>query len=148
MLAKNNWDLSLPLERARRVPGLVVSLADSQILTWINELNGTVNIDDEAKEIKSQIKYIKKQPTSSENKSKIKQLYAALYKLQFKEDYVCVIMDKKSHYDKCNDGFKINGIPYKRLLCTTNGVKTSTVVYVSEKLLFELKKRINNGRSL
>lgn len=53
LLAKNNWDLSLPLERARRVPGLVVSLADSQILTWINELNGTVNIDDEAKEIKS-----------------------------------------------------------------------------------------------
>lgn len=56
-------------------------------------------------------------------------------------------MDKKSHYDKCNHGFKINGVPYKRLLCTTNGVKTSTVVYVSEKLLPELKKRINNGRN-
>lgn len=147
LLAKNNWDLSLPLDRARRVPGLVVSLADSQILTWINELNGTVNINEQAKEIKSQIKRIKKEPVSSENKRKIKQLYSSLYKLQFKEDYVCVIMDKKSHYDACNNGFKINGISYKRLLCTTNGVKTSTVVYTSEKLFCELKKRLANGRN-
>ena len=60
LLAKNHWDLELPLERARKVPGLVVSLADSQILTWINQLNGTTDYDSKAKAIKRDIKFLKK----------------------------------------------------------------------------------------
>ena len=158
LLRKNDWDLTLPLERARRVPGLVVSLADSQILTWINQLNGTENYDEEAKKIKQQIKFLKKQPNSKDNKKKISQLYSDLYKFQFKEDYVSIIIDKPNDYDRANQGFKINGVSYKRLLCTTNGVKTSTVVYASEKeindngvtttMVEALKRRVENGRNV
>lgn len=155
LLAKNNWDLTLPLERARKVPGLVVSLADSQILTWINQINGTINYDNEAKAIKKEIKFLKKQPNSQENKQAIKNKYKDLYALQFKEDYVSLIIDKPSDYERANQGFKINNISYKRLLCTTNGVKTSTVVYASEKIIDdkgttmvqELRRRIDNGRN-
>ena len=147
LLRKNDWNLELPLNRARNTTGLVVALADSQILSWINELNGTADYDIQAKEIKRQIKEIKKQPVSRENKTKIANLYKQLYRLQFKEDYLCVIMDKKSDYDRANQGFYVNGIKYLRLLCTTGGVKTSTVVYVSEKLHAELKKRIENGKN-
>ena len=60
LLRKNNWDLTLPLNRARKTTGLVVALADSQILSWINELNGTEDYDIQAKEIQRQIKDIKK----------------------------------------------------------------------------------------
>ena len=158
LLVKNNWDLVLPLERARRVPGLVVSLSDSQILTWINQLNKTEDYDVRAKEIKKEIKYLKKQPNSKENKKEIELKYKQLYDLQFKEDYVSLIIDKPSDYDRANQGFKINGVSYKRLLCTTNGVKTSTVVYASEKeindngckttMVEALKRRINNGRNV
>lgn len=147
LLRKNDWNLTLPLNRARNTTGLVVALADSQILSWINELNGTEDYDVQAKEIKRQIKEIKKQPVSRSNKTKIANLYKQLYRLQFKEDYVCVIIDKKSDYDRANEGFYINGIKYLRLLCTTGGVKTSTVVYVSERLHPELKKRIENGKN-
>lgn len=138
----------MPIEEARKTPGVVISLADSQILTWINELNGTENYDEKAKEIKSKIKLIKKEKTTPDNKTKIKDLYQQLYKLQFKEDYLCLIIDKPSHYDRANQGFKVNGIEYRRLLTTTNGVKTSTVVYTSIRLRDELKKRIQNGRNL
>ena len=158
LLAKNNWDLTLPLERARKVPGLVVSLGDSQILTWINQLNGTTDYDIEAKRIKKEIKYLKKQPNCKENKKKIAELYKNLYDLQFKKDYVSLIIDKQKDYDRANEGFKINGISYKRLLCTTNGVKTSTVVYASERTVNDngnittmveaLKRRIENGRDI
>lgn len=146
-LAKHNWNLSLPIEKARQTPGVVVSLADSQILTWINELNDTENYDFIAREIKKEIKFIKKQKNTTENKNKIKELYKELYRVQFKEDYVCIIMDKKSDYDRANKGFTINGVEYKRLLTTTNGVKTATVVYTSVRLRDELKKRIENGRN-
>ena len=147
LLRKNDWNLTLPLNRARNTTGLVVALADSQILSWINELNGTEDYDVQAKEIKRQIKEVKKQPVSRSNKTKIANLYKQLYRLQFKEDYLCVIMDKKSDYDRANQGFYVNGIKYLRLLCTTGGVKTSTVVYVSERLHPELKKRIENGKN-
>ena len=146
-LAKHNWDLTLPIEKARQTPGVIVSLADSQILTWINELNDTENYDSIAREIKKEIKFIKKQKNTAENKNKVRELYKELYRVQFKEDYVCIIMDKKSDYDRANKGFKINGIEYKRLLTTTNGVKTATVVYTSARLRDELKKRIENGRN-
>lgn len=158
LLAKNNWDLILPLERARKVPGLVVSLADSQILTWINQLNGTMDYDSKAKRVKKEIKFLKKQPNSQENKKNIREKYKELYNLQFKEDYVSLIIDKPTDYERANMGFKINGISYKRLLCTTNGVKTSTVVYASEKpivvneknttMVQELRRRIDNGRNM
>lgn len=146
LLEKKKWDLTLSVEDARKIDGLVVALADSQILTWINELNGTQDCDEKAKVIKKEIKWIKKQPTSKENKIRISELYKELYGLQFKKDYVCVVMNKKSHYKRANKGFKINGITYKRLFCTTGGVKMSTVVYVSENVADELKKRISNGR--
>jgi predicted DNA-binding protein len=146
-LAKYNWDLTLPVEEARKTPGVIISLADSQILTWINELNGTEDFDEKAKAIKREIKQIKKEKSSKENKKRIKDLYSNLYKLQFKEDYLCLIIDKLSDYDRANKGFKVNGVEYRRLLTTTNGVKTSTVVYTSVRLVDELKKRIENGRN-
>lgn len=157
LLKQNNWDLNLSLSDARKIPGVVVSLADSQILTWINELNGTEDYDFRAKQIKKEIKDIKKQPNSSENKNKISEKYAELYNLQFKKDYLCLVIDKKSDYDRANQGFKVNGIPYKRLICTTNGVKTSSVVYAADRVVEynkklinihdELKRRIENGRN-
>ena len=147
LLEKKKWNLTLSVEDARKIDGLVVALADSQVLSWINELNGTQDYDEKAKVIKKEIKWLKKQPTSRENKIRISELYKALYKLQFKEDYVCIVMNKKSHYKRANKGFKINGVGYKRLFCTTGGVKMSTVVYASEHVIDELKKRINNGRN-
>lgn len=147
LLEKKKWDLTLSVEDARKIDGIVVALADSQVLSWINELNGIQDYDEKAKIIKKEIKWIKKQPVNNENKRRISELYKELYKLQFKEDYVCVVMNKKSHYKRANKGFKINGIRYKRLICTTGGVKMSTVVYVSERVVDELKKRINNGRN-
>lgn len=157
LLRQNDWDLKLSLSDARKIPGVVVSLADSQILTWINELNGTEDYDNNAKKIKSEIRDIKKQPNSAENKAKISEKYAELYNLQFKKDYLCLIIDKKSDYDRANNGFKVNGIAYKRLICTTNGVKTSSVVYAADRdveyngkivnIHNELKRRIENGRN-
>ena len=126
---------------------MVVSLADSQVLSWINELNGTEDYDVQAKDIRRQIKDVKKMPSTKNNKRRIADLYEQLYRIQFKEDYVCIIMDKKSDYDRANQGFYINGILYKRLICTANGVKTSTVVYVSDRIHEIIKKRIENGRN-
>lgn len=124
----------------------IVALNDSQILRWICELNGIENLDYEVSKLKREIKFIKKQPKSKENKDKIKELYDKLYSLQYQKDYFCMIMNSDKDYDKANQGFKINGYKYHRLLGTNGGIKKSTITYIGENVFDEIVKRMDNGR--
>ena len=140
------WNLTLPIEEARRNDE-VISLADSQMLRWIDELNGVTDADGKARDIKLKIKDIKKQPNSTANKRAIRQLYKDLDELQFQKDYMCIVIDKDKDYYRACRGFTINGIKYARLLGTNGGIKNSTIVFVSERLAPELRRRIENGRN-
>lgn len=92
---------------------------------------------------------LQKQETTRVNRKEIQRLYSELDEVQFKPDYMCLIIDKIEHYDKaCKDGFYINGIHYERLLGTNGGVKNSTIVFVSSRVAPELKRRLENGRDL
>lgn len=145
-LRKEKWKLTLPIDEARRNDE-VISLADSQMLRWIDELNGITDADAQAREIKTQVKRLRKEPNSIQNKRAIKKLYDELDRLQFKPDYMCLIIDKDKDYYRACRGFSINGVKYKRLLGTNGGIKNSTIVFVSERLSEELKRRVENGRN-
>lgn len=67
--------------------------------------------------------------------------------IQYKPDYLCLIIDKEKDYHRACAGFSINGISYKRLLGTNGGIKNSTIVFVSERLHDEIDRRIENGRN-
>ena len=145
-LKQSKWNLTLPLQSAIKNKNDIVALNDSQILRWICELNGTDNLDDEVTKLKKEIKAIKKQPKSKENKDKIKELYQKLYSLQYQKDYFCMIMNSDKDYDRANQGFKINGYGYHRLLGTNGGIKKSTITYIGENIYNEIIKRMDNGR--
>jgi len=144
-LRREKWKLTLPISEARRNEE-IISIADSQILRWIDELNGITDADDRAREIKYRIRQLRREPGGTENRRAIKQLYAELDDIQFKPDYMCLIIDKKKDYHRACHGFTINNIKYKRLLGTNGGIKNSTIVFVSERLSEELKRRIENDR--
>lgn len=144
-MCDSGWDLKLTLADARKNEELI-SLASSQLLRWIDELNGVSDADSRAKEIKRKIRQLKSEPNSVANKHRIKALYGQLDDLQFKADYINIIIDKPKHYRRLCKGFKINGRKYVRLFSTVGGVKNSTVVFVSEALAPELRRRANNGR--
>lgn len=145
-MRKEKWKLTLPIDEARRNDE-VISLADSQVLRWIDELNGITDADAKARDIKTKIKQVKKEQNSAQNRRKIRQLYSELDAIQFKPDYMCLIIDKEKDYYRACRGFSINGIQYKRLLGTNGGIKNSTIVFVSERHSEELKRRIDNGRN-
>jgi len=148
-LKKSKWNLTLPLETAlREYPEFVVSLNDSQLLRWIDELNGIQDANSQIADIKTQIQSEKKKAVTTKTKRKIKDLYKQLNALKFKKDYVCIVMDSVKDYDRCNQGFKINGIQYRRLMGTNGGIKNSTIIYINSALYDEIKKRIDNGRDL
>ena len=146
-LRRSRWKLTLPIEEARNNDELI-SLADSQVLRWIDELNGIVDADERAKNIKAEIKVLRKGANSLQNRRTIRSLYSQLDEIQYKPDYMCLIIDKEKDYYRASKGFSINGVKYKRLLGTNGGIKNSTIVFVSERLHGELDRRINNGRNL
>lgn len=147
-LRKSNWNLTLPLSKAMiDYPENIVSLSDNQLLRFIDELNKIDDINNKVRCIQRKIKLEKKKPRSRETKIIIKNLYDALYDLQFQKDYICIIMDSNKDYDRANLGFVVNGIEYKRFLGTNGGIKNSTIVYVNKSLYPELKKRLDNGRN-
>lgn len=144
-LRKARWNLTLPLAEARRNEE-VISLGDSQILRFIDELNGIEGVDAAAKAVKKEIKNLKKEPNSLKNRRKIRKLYENLDEILFKPDYMNLMIDSTQDYWRAVKGFSINGIRYVRLLGTNGGVKNSTIVFVSERLAPELRRWIDNGR--
>lgn len=147
-LVEAHWDLTLPLDEARRNHE-IISLADSTVLRWIDELNGVTDADAKARSIKRRIKMLRNEPSCLENRREVRRLYTELDAVQFKPDYMCLVVDKKNDYKRaCSaKGFSINGIVYRRLVGTTGGVKNSTIVFVSDRLVGEIRKRIDNGRN-
>lgn len=145
----------MSLEDARRNDE-IIALGDREVMRFIDEINGldVQATEEKIKTIRREIRSIQKMPKSLANKRRIKALYSELDRLQFKPDYVAVIMDRMSDFKKLNTGFKINGLSYKRLIGTTNGVKKSTIIYASEisnqgKIIHkELARRLDNDRDL
>lgn len=125
----------------------MISLADSQTLRWIDYLNDITDADAEAKKIKEEIRSLRTAPNNVKNRHAIKKLYEDLDQLQYKADYVTLIIDKEKDYYRACKGFQINGVKYRRLLGTNGGIKNSTIVFVSEKVIDELHRRISNGRN-
>lgn len=146
-LRRAKWDLTLPLEEARRNDE-IIALADSQVLRWIDELNGVSDSSERAAECRQEINTLRKQESSTENRREIRRLYKQLDKLQFKPDYMSLIIERNKDYHRASKGFTINGVRYKRLLGTNGGIKKSTIVFVSERLHPELSRRIDNGRRM
>lgn len=144
-LRKARWNLTLPLAEARRNDELI-SLADSQIIRWLDELNGITDADAQAKAIKYEIRRLKREPNDIQTRRRIRKLYEELDAIQFKPDYVCLIMDREKDYHQACKGFKINGMTFHRLLGTNGGVKSSTIVFIADRHGDEIRRRIDNGR--
>ena len=154
-LSRHGWNLTLKLNEIRKQSQMVVSLGSSQVLRWMDQAPERQNNDIEATEIKREIKYIKKQENSLENKKRINYLYDQLYKKQFQQDYMMLVMDSPKDYKyACNHGFvitidygdEIKTVKYRRFLGTAGSIKKSTIIFVNEDVYDDLMVKINNGR--
>ena len=148
-LKKNKWNLAMTPETARiEHPDMIVALGESQLLRWLDELTDKSNANWQIAAIKNNIKIEKRKPITSRSKTRIREFYKSLFDLQFQPNYIELVLESASDYDRANKGFTVNGIRFKRLLGTNGGIKNSTVVYINETLYPEIKKRIDNGRNM
>lgn len=145
-LRSAKWDLKLTIPDARRNDEMI-ALNDSRVIRWIDEMNGVSGLSESVNDLKQRIKALRREPSTVQNRRNIKALYSELDSLQFIPEYLHLIIDKPSDYHRACRGFKINGITYVRLLGTSGGIKMSTIVFVSDRLVDELRRRIDNGRN-
>jgi len=147
-LRKLKWRMSLALDEAKKNKE-VISLADSQTLTFIDSINKIDTRETRIKEIKKELKLLYKLDKNDVDRGKLKKLHNELNKCKYNDDYICIVIDSINDFNRCNiqKGFFINGKKYKRLLGTTGGIKNETIVYVSENVYDELKIKIENGRN-
>lgn len=144
-LKKARWNLSVTLEEARNNNELI-ALGDSQVLRWLDELKGVEDIAAGMSRIKSEIRALTKQDNNAINRHRIQALHEELDNLQFVPDYIHVVASTNSEYLRAVKGFKVNGIKFVRLVGTNGGLKNSTVVFINEKYVDEIRERIDNGR--
>lgn len=146
-LKKNNWNLNISLEQAKKNKELV-KLSDGQALRFIREITGKDYSEEEINSVKREIKELKKEKNSISNIKKIKELNIKLDSMLYITDYVSIVFSKKSELDKAcsKKGVTINGKKYKRIIGTTNGLKKNQVNFCSEEIYPELNKRLENDR--
>lgn len=152
LLNDYKWDYSTTIEDLRKDSRAVVSLNDSQVLRWLAKINGTEDSDETAKRLKSEIKQLKKEPSTKNNKKLINEKYKELYKTRFTTDYMMIVFDKKSHYDRARKGFTItvDGVSttYRRFIGTANSIKKNTIIFVNVDVYDKLMWHMNNGRDM
>lgn len=150
-LRNTNWNLNITMDEAIRNEELI-PIAENQNFNFIDIENNldTNNVYKTVNEIENQIKEIKKLPTNIDNRRSIKLLYKMKFNNLLIKDYVCIVMDNNTDFNRLNKkkGFFINGIKFKKLLGTTGGIKNSVIVYVSERIYDNINKKIDNGRDL
>ena len=147
-LDMNDYNIDIELNDAAKNSEVIISVGHSQLIKWIEDLTGTENNYIYAENLRKEIRTLKKQDSTKENKQQIKKMYDDLYKLQFESHLVSVQFDKKSHFDKCCKKLMINGRPFHRLYGTPGGLKMSTVLFIDQDLYEPVYTRITNGRNL
>ena len=148
LLKEYKYNLEIPFEQCLK-SSLIVSLADSQMLTSIRDITGQI-IDREQLEVWYEERdRIKKKKNSKDNREKVKQLQKNIYDMMYIPEYITVVMESAKDYERMfKKGFIFNGRKYVRFSCSASQARVSTIVFVDEKIKEELKRRLDNGRNL
>ena len=54
-----------------------------------------------------------------------------------------VVIDDKKDFNRAINGFKVNGVTFKRFVGTTGGLKNNSVIFINAEILDELNERCN-----
>lgn len=150
-LLNNDYDLQLDLTEAEN-NGELIAVADNEVLRAIRRItdhtynkNGRQRLFDLITE--------RKNLTSLKDKidyrEQVKKINEEIRNLLYIPDYICLTFPNgitKKLYNKLNqNGFKINGIKYKWLLCGAGHQRTNRAFYCNEKIFEKLWEILNCG---
>lgn len=136
------------MQEARK-NGEVVRLAESTLIRFIDRLTGVDSdlLYHRISCLKRSLSIIKNGYGDSTSPD-VKDIYNEINRLLLIPQYLLLVIDKESDYITATNGIRLNGVEYKRLLATSAGVKTSTIIFVDASIRDELMRLLNNGRDM
>lgn len=147
-LKEKNYKIHISLEDARR-NSEIIRLGDSEMLRAIRRIRGKEFVQEQLGELLKEKLRLSRKQNNPENRKAIRDISDKIDEILFVDDIVVLKIDDVRHYSKINkNGLWINGIEYKRLLCSAGHARRSTVVFVNEEIWNELNEILNCGRNL
>jgi len=157
-LKKYDYNITIDYQQALD-NGEIINLADNQILRTIRKV--VIDKTDDKKSIEKRIlnrdlleefyiglNRIKKQKNSKQNEIKMKQLKDKIVNMCFIPEYITIVIDHPTHYEKLYEyGLVINGIVYFRLSTSAGQGRVSTVTFCSSDVLETVNEILDNGRN-
>lgn len=148
LLKEYKYDLNISFEECLK-NGLIVSLADSQMLMSIRDITGQRIDREELESWYEERDRIKKRKNTKENRAKIKELQNNIYNMMYIPQYITVVMESVKDYERIfKKGFRFNGRLFKRISCSASQARVSTVAFCDAEIKEELKRRLDNGRKM
>ena len=148
LLKEYKYNLDINFEECLR-SGLIVSLADSQILKSIRKIKGKEIDSNYLEKLFEEKERIKKKKNTKENRIRLKQIQQEIYDIMYIPEYITVVMENTKDYEYMfKNGFVFNNRLYKRFSCSASQARVSTIVFVEDKIRNELKEILDNGRDL
>lgn len=156
-LKKFNYNIKIDYQQALE-NGEIIALSDNQILRTIRDV-----IESKAKNKEevvhrildrellesfySQLKEIRKQDSTEENKLQMEMIKNAIINMCFIPEYITIVMDHEKHYEQLfRRGLTINGVKYFRLSTSAGQGRVSTVAFCSSEVLGAVNEILDNGR--
>lgn len=136
----------------------IISLGESHTLRMIDDILGkNKNIREEYYEYRKNIRLLKQgKPIDEKYEGKnILFFHKKIDKLQFEDNYIAIVFNRKLDFNYINKGLIVNGKSYKRLYGTSGSIKKNTVMYVCDDKLSKLGgksvhevllERLENGK--
>jgi hypothetical protein len=146
-LKKSNYSISLTLDDARKM-GEVVSIGDSQMLRSLRQLKDQQIDSTTISQLFSEKRKIKRKKYSKENSAKLKELENQIDSILFVPEIVSIYVDDIRHYEYIGqNGFQVNGVQFKRLLCGAGQARRNSSIWIAEQFEQPLKQLLNNDRN-
>lgn len=148
LLKEYKYDLNISFEECLK-NGLIVSLADSQMLMSIRDITGQIIDREQLEEWYLLRDRIKKRKNTKENRIAIRELQNKIYDMMYIPEYITVVMDSVKDYERIfKKGFRFNGRRFTRISCSASQARVSTVAFCDAEIKDELKRRLDNGRKM
>lgn len=147
-LKNNGFELELGLLEAERNEELI-ALADNECLRAIRRLTGHAYDDGGEEKINNlflERKKIMKLKNSAENRKRIAEINNEIRELLYVPELVSVKTANKRNYPELNrKGFTVNGVHYRRLLCSAAMARTNRVLFCADYIYPRLDEVLRCG---
>lgn len=130
-----------------RKSGEIVSIGDSQMLRSLRKIKGKECSQEEIFTLFIERKKIKGRKSNQENIQELLEIDEKIDNILFIPEIISIFVEDLRHYEYIGkNGFFVNGIKFKRLMCGAGQARRNNALFITEEFEISLKTILNNGR--